>query len=614
MFIKATKTHSDKAGVARKSHRLVRNVRVGDRVRQETLLNLGTGWDVPRELWLRIAHRAEEILLGKQLLFAEREEVEQHAQSLARQLRAKGVGLSDKPDPALARVDLDSLEHQDAVSVGAERICLKALEDLGFEQILLDCGLSPRDARIAAALVAARMIHPSSEREASRWLQSDSALPELLGLDGTPRSLSRKTLYRICILLWEQRAALQQGLRQKEAALFGGPDAIVLYDLTNSHDCGRADEELRRRGRSKQRRNDCPLITTALMLDSAGFPRACEILPGNISESGTLADAIGRLRAECGANQPAPTVVMDAGIATEANLAWLREQGYHWICVSRGKRPPPPEDTPEREVFTASRQTLQVWSVGDEESEPSLEQHLYVRSEAKKRKEDAILSAKRRGFETELRQLHEGLSKPGYTKKYERVLERLGRIRERYSKVSGQYEVEVERDPGSEEKGPGPNALAVRVNRKPSHGEADAGAGAYLLRTSRTDWSLQEIVEQYLAITEVEAVFRALKSELGLRPIWHKSNNQIRAHLFIAVLAYHAVHLLRTRLKQGGNNLCWTSIRNRLQNWVRITTTIQEVGAGVITCRQDVCPNAEAAEIARRIGVRPGCDRKRSRR
>ena len=83
-------------------------------------------------------------------------------------------------------------------------------------------------------------------------------------------------------------------------------------------------------------------------------------------------------------------------------------------------------------------------------------------------------------------------------------------------------------------------------------------------------------------------MFRALKSELGLRPIWHKGDNQICAHLFITVLAYHAVHLIRTQLKRDGNNLCWASIRNRLRNWVRITTTLQEVGGGVITTRQDV--------------------------
>ena len=610
MFIKATKTYTDKAGRARKSHRLVRNVRVDGRVRQQTLLNLGTHWDVPRALWLRIAQRCEAILAGQQALFPEPETVEQHAQQLARQLRAKGLGLPGQPDPAVASVDLDSMEHQDPVSVGAERVCLRALEDLGLRRILEGCGLSLRDTRIATAIVAARMIHPSSEREASRWLQGDSALPELLGLDTDSRALSRRTLYRVCYLLWKHRRQLQQGLRQQEAALFGMPDAIVLYDLTNSHCCGLAKGVLRRRGRSKQRRHDCPLVTTALMLDSAGFPRACEILPGNVSECGTLADANARLRQECGPEQPPPSVVMDAGIATEANLAWLRQQGYDWICVHRGRQPPAPEGAPDLDLITASETTLQAWCLGSEDGE----RRLYLRSEAKKQKQDAILSAKRTRFETELRSLHEGLTVPGRTKNYERVLERVGRLRERYARVSRQYEIHVERDPGRGKKRPGVNATAVRYLSRPSLDEVDASAGAYVLRTSHLDWDLQEIVERYLQITEVEAVFRALKSELGLRPIWHQGDNQIRAHLFIAVLAYHAVHLIRTRLKMGGNDLCWASIRNRLRNWVRITTTIQEVGAGQITCRQDFLASAEAAEIARRVGVEPGNYRRSNRR
>ena len=233
------------------------------------------------------------------------------------------------------------MEHQNPVSVGAERVCLQALEDLGFPRILLACGLGLRDVRIAMALVAARMIHPSTEREASRWLQRDSALPELLGLEADRRALSCESLYRVCSLLRKHCKPLQQGLHQQESALFGLPDDIVLYDLTSTHYCGLAGGKLLRRGRSKQRRHDCPLVTTALMLDSAGFPRGCAILPGNVSQCGTLADAIGRLREECGPDQPNPTVVMDAGVATEANLAWLREQGYGWICVNRGKRPAP---------------------------------------------------------------------------------------------------------------------------------------------------------------------------------------------------------------------------------------------------------------------------------
>ena len=337
------------------------------------------------------------------------------------------------------------------------------------------------------------MIHPSTEREASRWLQRDSALPELLGLEADRRALSCESLYRVCSLLRKHCKPLQQGLHQQESALFGLPDDIVLYDLTSTHYCGLAGGKLLRRGRSKQRRHDCPLVTTALMLDSAGFPRGCAILPGNVSQCGTLADAIGRLREECGPDQPNPTVVMDAGVATEANLAWLREQGYGWICVNRGKRPAPPEGEPDLDLVTASSKTLQAWSLGVEDGE----RRLYVRSEARKQTEDLILSAKQARFEAKLASLHEGLAVPGRTKKYERVLERMGRIRERHAKVSRQYDVQVERDPGTTTKRPGPNARAVRFSTRPLHDKADAGA--YLLRTSRVDWNLQDIVEPCLS-------------------------------------------------------------------------------------------------------------------
>ncbi len=137
---------------------------------------------------------------------------------------------------------------------------------------------------------------------------------------------------------------------------------------------------------------------------------------------------------------------MDAGIATEANLAWLREKGYGWICVNRGKRPAPPEGEPDLDLVTASSQTLRAWSLGVEDGE----RRIYVCSEAKKQKEDAILSATRGRFEAELTSLHEGLAVPGRTKKTERVLERVGRIRERYARFSGQYDIQVDRDPGTD--------------------------------------------------------------------------------------------------------------------------------------------------------------------
>ena len=159
-------------------------------------------------------------------------------------------------------------------------------------------------------------------------------------------------------------------------------------------------------------------------------------------------------------------------------------------------------------------------------------------SEEHQRKDDAFLARHRARFEAALGALHDGLGKKNHTKRLDKVLQRLGRLRERYRRVHRQYDIEVQ--PGA--KG---LAAAIRWNRNDRHALHDAGAGSYALRTSHADWDLETVVRQYWRLTDLEATFRSLKSEMGLRPIWHSKSAQISAHLFIAVLAYHAVHLLR---------------------------------------------------------------------
>lgn len=157
-------------------------------------------------------------------------------------------------------------------------------------------------------------------------------------------------------------------------------------------------------------------------------------------------------------------------------------------------------------------------------------------------------------------------------------------------------------------------AAAVRFSRKAQYMAADAAAGAYLLRTSHVGWEPARVLRTYWELSEVEATFRSLKSELGLRPIWHHLDRRVCAHLFVAVLAYHAVHLLRTRLKARGLNLSWQSIRDRLANWVRITTTIQDEHGQLLCSRQDVRPGATAYQIARAVGMTPRVERRRFRK
>ena len=239
MYIKATKTHTDKDGQPVRSHRLVLAQRVGDRVRHRTLLNLGTDYPVPKEKWKVITDLAEALLLGRPPLLEAAPDVQAAAEDIVAKLRARGFRpeaiQEEARKPEVATVNLDTLEHENPRTVGCERLCLNALDDLGFAEILHDLGIKGREGRIATALIVARMVHPASERETSRWLRHDSATAELLQLEGDRKALRRKTLYRIGDLLWRHRAAIQRELFNRERTLLAIPDTIAFYDLTNVH-------------------------------------------------------------------------------------------------------------------------------------------------------------------------------------------------------------------------------------------------------------------------------------------------------------------------------------------------------------------------------------------
>ena len=637
MFIRRVHTRPRADSEPYASFRLVRSVRSGNSVRQLTLLNLGAQFSVPPAQWPALCELIESIRCGQSLLLEPDPSLLRPAQQIAERL-----SLSALPDPAdndLARVHLDSLDHRFVRSVGAERLALHALDSLRFTDTLQALGASSRDARLAAALVLARMLRPSSERKAHVWLTQRSAALELLGLEsGAPLSLSK--LYRIGDLLWEHREALETALFRRERNLLDLPQTIAFYDLTNVHYHGRPRSDLQH-GRSKQKRNDCPLVTLGLTLDAAGFPCRSEILPGNVSEPATLAKAISRLGQLFG-DGPRPTVIMDAGLSTAETIAWLRAQGYDWITVRRGGEDPPADD-PELTFRTRHGTEARAWRLrtADGESE------LCLWSAERQAKDDAIRAQQRERFEGALQALHAGLAKKGCTKRFDKVVERLGRLKERYKRVAGQYAIRVEqaaaatgRPPAARSGNASGNAsgatdkrgtaasqasaasrqpakpvlaTAVLWERNDQHARKDARAGTYVLRTSHTDWDLERVARTYWQLTEIEATFRSLKSEIGLRPIWHAKQDRIRAHLFIAVLAYHAVHLLRRRLGAHGCHDSWETIRCNLANWMRLTTTLVTADGERVECRQDSRPDAEAAALARAVGVPPQLHRVRTR-
>ena len=327
MFICQTTTRRT-ANRTYRSVRLVESLRVGRKVQQKALLNLGANFAIPKAQWAELVETIEARLAGYEFLFEPAPELTATAEAIVQKLRSREM--VQAADEALmgdtANVQLDSLEMDNGRSVGCKRLALEALEFRRFSQAFKDVGMPDRDARITMVMVIAHMVHPSSERAALNWLETNRATLVLLRLD-TGKGLKLDKLYRLGDVLVKHHGTIEDALFARQRKLFGTAGAVIFHDLTNTHMTGRPASKLARFGRSRQKRNDCPLVTLALATDEDDFPRRSSVLPGNVSEPGTLLDALDSLATE-DEGEDKPTVIMDAGFATEDNLAALREWAF----------------------------------------------------------------------------------------------------------------------------------------------------------------------------------------------------------------------------------------------------------------------------------------------
>ena len=318
-------------------------------------------------------------------------------------------------------------------------------------------------------------------------------------------------------------------------------------------------------------------MTLALVLDASGFPKRSEVFAGNVSEPKTLEKMLQRLGLAPGA--VAPTVVLDAGIATEENLAWLAAQGYRYLVVSR-----------ERHKQFDAEAAILIREEGDTQiraqrvvDEVTGEVRLYCHSTGREAKERGIERRFSTRLEADLQYLAEGLHLPRRVKHYEKVLTRIGRLRQRYARVARYYDIRLEKDEASG------NAKALVWTRiVPTE---DTLPGVYCLRTNQADWDETTLWHTYTMLTDLEAVFRSLKSELGLRPIYHHKSKRVDGHLFISVLAYHLVHTLRIQLKAQGIHLSWESLRNQFAGQERVTVVLHRDDGQIYHIRKATRPS-----------------------
>ena len=569
MFIRRTQTRSTASGEVYFTYRLVRSERVDSKVRQRTLLNLGRHFEIAQPHWPALCRRVEEILTGQLALEHDATAgLETHAQRIAAQLLARAGAPGEGPD--IQRVDVDSLELIRPRSVGVEHVGLWAMDQLGLRARLQQLPVPASLGAAAIGSVIARMARPGSERATRRWLGERSALGELLGVDF--ETMGAMQLYRASDALMAHREAIERDLFDRAMGLFDLHPTVTLYDLTNTYFEGEAARQPKaKRGHSKDKRTDCPLLTLALVLDASGFVRRSKVFAGNVREHHTVADMLEALDAPREA-----LVVMDRGIATEERVQWLDEHRYRYLVVSRERiRQFDPEAA--QRIETASRHGVHLHKVV---SEDGREARLFCFSEERADKERAIVDRFARRFETALTGLSNGLSRPRTRKRVDQVWERIGRLKANNRRVAQHYDVELDTDPTGE------RATAVRFTRRPLEGSMMTHPGVYCLRTNQTDWDEETLWRTYVTLTDLEAVFRSLKSELGLRPIFHHKPIRAEGHLFLSVIAYQLVQVIRRRLRETGQRASWNTIRRTLEGQQRITATFRRADGRTLHVRK----------------------------
>ena len=598
MFIRRTRTRSIGEYF---TFRLVRSERTGDQVRQRTLLNLGRHFDVAPSEWPALCRRIDELLAGQLPLPPDGPPaLESHAQRITALLLAGGrIGAASSPASQrhdFQHVDVDSLELIRPRSVGVEHIGLWAMDQLGLRTRLeaLGIGASLRTAAIGS--IIARMARPGSERATRRWLGERSALGELLGVDF--ETMGPMRLYRASDALMAHREAIEHPLFDRAMDLFDLHPTVTLYDLTNTYFEGEASGQPNaRRGHSKDKRTDCPLLTLGLVLDASGFVRRSQVFAGNVREHHTLAQMLDALNAPRGA-----LVVMDRGIATEDRVRWLREHQYRYLVVSRERTRHFDADA-ALSIETASHHRVHLHKVLSDDGQ---EARLYCFSQARAAKERAIVERFAQRFEAALTRLSDGLSKPRTHKRTDQVWQRIGRLKETSRGVAQHYDIALDTNETGE------RATAVRFTRRPLPGSMLTHPGVYCLRTNQTDWDESTLWRTYFTLTDIEAVFRSLKSELGLRPIYHHKPIRAEGHLFISVIAYQLVQVIRRRLRQTGQCASWTTLRRILEGQQRITATFRRADGRTLHVRKATRAEPSQQAIYEALGINhaPGGIRK----
>lgn len=490
----------------------------------------------------------------------------------------------------------DSIKHKDVREIGTESICYNTWNQLYLSETLLNCGFDEDQIALVATQVISRAVYPASELKTTSWIKENSAVCELTGYN--PAMLTKDKLYKSALDLYKHKDEIEKHLSCRTNELFDLQDKIILYDLTNTYFEGtKKGSSLAEFGRSKEKRSDAKLVVLALVCNVEGFIKYSSVLQGNLADSATLDAMIDKLAGHtCGTGG---TVVIDAGIATRDNLALIAAKGFTYLCVSNtqikdytalGGRPP-------ATITTKSGHDIKLQAISSPEHTDYL---LEVKSPMKKAKEQGMKTQFEARFEDMLKLANTALSGKSGIKKLEKVHQRIGRARQKYPSVAKYYDIEVRADEKT-----GRATKITWIKNAEKEAEKEESLGRYFLRTNLDVKDEAVIWNIYNTIREIENVFRTLKTDLDLRPIYHKNDDATMAHLHLGILAYWLVNTVRFQLRQNNINSNWKEIV-RIGNTQKMITTTGTNESGVLRqSRKCSEPDATLQNIYKILGHKP---------
>jgi transposase len=495
-----------------KSHvywRLVRSVRCGRKVVQETVAQLG-------ELDAEGRLRAEAL-----------------ARSIAGRASEAWQGqLFDRTEPTRSvAVKLDAIRLERSRSFGAVWLGWILWRALKLDELCGALLASKREvvswAEVVAILVIGRLCEPSSELHVAESWYRTTALEDLLGI--STEDIYDERLYRALDRLLPHKETIEKHLVKRLGELFDLEYDLLLYDVTSTYFEGLADPSIAKRGYSRDHRPDCVQVNIALVVSREGMPLGYEIFAGNTTDVTTVQQIVERMEDRFG--KVNRVWVMDRGMVSAENIAWLNATGRRYVI-----------GTPRVELHRFSKQITDTsdWRQIREDIEVKIcrgpdgnETFLLCRSASRTEKEKAMHERFSKRIEEGLHSLARRIEKSQGALDRGQLERQIGRLLERNSRASARYWISLTEDNTT------PAGVKLNWSTRPQWEDwAKVTEGTYILRTNIHDWTDEQLWKTYIQLTEAEAAFRIQKSDLCIRPIWHHKQGRIKAHILICFLAY----------------------------------------------------------------------------